>query len=576
MSLFQIRLRWAQIKKSERVVDTKVAYLSTFTINPLEPYLGVLLEDEGLATEGLISPYNQVVQECLMEDSVTARFQPNLAVIWPRLEDLWSGKPFPLTDEVEAYTAEALEMAEQGIDAARRWGATLVFVLPSIPERKGLGVGDANNVNGVYAVAANVREALRRRLARNHGVLLVDAEEVVREFGASRAYNDRLYFMARIPYTEDVFHAVAGRIAKAVQLSCKPARKVIAVDADNTLWGGVVGEDGIDGVDLADNGPGEAYKDFQSYLLELRRTGVLLVVCSKNAEEDVWAVFGRREMRLKREHVTASRIGWQPKSESLRQIAEELGLGLSSFIFIDDNPLEIAEVQAALPEVACIQMPADPTSALRVLQQSGHLDRFPPTTEDLGRAAFYEQESQRRTASSQVTSVVEYRAGLGIRANVFEPSSLDIARLTQLINKTNQFNLNLRRRTETEVMELVQDPAYLIRLCQCSDRFGDYGIVGALIVKREERGGVLDTFVLSCRVLGRGIEQTMIASMQKELAALAPASDAGLYATLEEHPRNEPARVFFSSIGAAEISVESRLELVEHPSYIELTETAAV
>ncbi|MCM3338076.1 HAD-IIIC family phosphatase [Paenibacillus sp. MER TA 81-3] len=566
MSLFQLRLQWQKIKKSGKPANVKIAYLSTFTINPLEPYLGITLEQSGLTSEGFISPYNQVIQECLTDSSITARFQPDIMVVWPSLEDLWAGQQLPMVDGLDSYVKEAVDMADAALEASRRWQSTLVYVLPAVSERRPLGVGDANNVTGVFAAATAVREELRRKLARKLGVLLVDAEEMVRHFGYANSYNEQLYFLARIPYTEEVFHAVGRSIAQLIVLSKSFPRKLIAVDADNTLWGGVVGEDGVDGIDLTDNGKGEAFKNFQNYLLELRRAGMLIAVCSKNAHEDVVEVFEkRREMRLKKEHIASWRVGWQPKSESLRQIAEELGLGLNSFVFIDDNPVEIAEVQAALPEVACIQMPTDPSTAIRVLQQSGALDRLPPTVEDLGRAAYYEQESKRREAANHTIAPEEYRAGLGISARLFAPEAADMARFTQLVNKTNQFNLNCRRRNESELMEICKDSTYIPLLCECKDRFGDYGIVGALIVKLEGSSAELDTFVLSCRVLGRGIEEAMLAATFERLA------DRGvsrLQAAVEQHPRNEPAREFFATIGCHTVDSLCEIANVEWPAYI--------
>ncbi|WP_270171319.1 HAD-IIIC family phosphatase [Paenibacillus sp. SYP-B4298] len=568
MSLFQLRMQWQHLKRSEKPASMKIAYLSTFTIHPLEPYLGVALAQEGHMSDGLISPYNQIVQECLTDDSLTARFQPDVLVVWPTLDDLWTGKPRPLTVESgEGLIEEALELADATLEASRRWGAQLVFVLPAVSEQRPLGAGDASNVAGVFSVSTAVREALRRRLARKLGVLVVDSEEVIRDLGYAHSYNERMQYLARIPYTEEAFHAIGSKIARLVLMSRTAPRKLLVLDADHTLWGGVVGEDGVEGLDLADNGKGEAFKAFQSYLLEIRRSGVLLAVCSKNNEQDVWAVFEqRREMRLKKEHLAAWRINWQPKSENIRQIAEELGLGLDSIVFIDDNPMEIAEVQQSLPEVACIQMPADPATAIRIVQASGALDRLPPTIEDLGRADYYKQEQERKMAASALpVSPEAYRAGLNIAVRTFAPLAADMARLTQLVNKTNQFNLNCRRRTEAELAALVKDPSYIVLLAECSDRYGDYGTVGAMIAKLEGGKGELDTFVLSCRALGRGVEEAMLVGL---LERAAEQGVMRLKAIVEEHPRNEPARAFFATMGCPVAGEAGVIEGVCWPAYI--------
>ena len=239
MSLLQTRLRWQQIERSNRPATLKVAVLASFTAEPLAPYLGVALEDAGLPALIHTGPYNQIVQECIAPGSETADFAPDVLLVWPRLEELWSGRPLPLSDDPATYADAALETADAAIKAARDWKATLLFVLPALPEARPLGVGDAGNINGVIATATIVRETLRRSLANKPGVLLADMEEVVRSVGGAKAYNVRLMTAARIPFTEETFSLTGQRLARLLSLSRSSARKVLVVDGDNTLWGGL-------------------------------------------------------------------------------------------------------------------------------------------------------------------------------------------------------------------------------------------------------------------------------------------------------------------------------------------------
>lgn len=566
MSLLQTRLRWQEIVRSGRDAQMKMSVLATFTANPLTPYLGVAMEEAGQPTEIAIGPYNQIIQECISDDSETARSGINLLIVWPRFEELWSGLPLPLTDKSAVYTKDILEMAEAGLEAARRWRATMIFILPAIPESRPIGLGDACSQTCVFAMATLVRETLRRRLAGQRGVLLLDLEEIIRYTGSANAYNTRMLALARIPFSEEVFSLVGQRIAQLFRLSKQPAKKVVVVDSDNTLWGGVVGEDGPDGVDLGDNGPGEAYRSFQSYLLELRRAGVLLALCSKNNESDVWEVFSRREMQLKREDLSAWRVNWKPKSEGLREMADELGLGLDSFAFIDDNPAEIAEVQSVLPEVACIRMPSDPVDWMKAVQSAGVLDRLPPTDEDMKRTAHYEQERLRKEVQSRASSPEMYLSGLGVKVHIFKPTQSDIPRLAQLVAKTNQFNLNCKRRSQAELAEMCEKNDYWVSLIQTHDRFGDYGVIGAMIAKPDTDCVEIDTFLISCRALGRGIEHAMVAYLFEEAAQ---AGYTKITATVEESPRNEPARRFFAASGCEIAGVTCSLNKIEWPSHIE-------
>lgn len=566
MSLLQTRLRWHATVRSGRPAQLRVAVLSTFTADPIIPYLGTALEDAGLPSDVWIGPYNQVVQQCVLDESETARYNPDVLLILPRLEELWSRRPMPLADTARStYGHELSAMADACVAAAERWSASLVFALPPVPEASSLGVGDACTSSGVHATASAVREEVRRSLAGRPGVLIADLEDVVRHIGSGRVYNWSMLAVGRIPFSEDAFALMGERLARLVALSRRSARKAVAIDADNTLWGGVVGEEGPDGIDLGDNGPGEAYRAFQSYMLELRRVGVLLTLSSKNNEADVWDAFGRREMVLKREHLSAWRINWRPKSENLQELAAELNLGLDSFVLIDDSPVEIAEVQTMLPQVEGILMPEDPAGWLPAIQNSGLLDRLPPTVDDLQRAERYQQERARQDVAQSAASRGDYLARLEVQVDIYPPEQSDLSRLTQMVNKTNQFNLNCRRRDSSQLSTLLADPTYLVRVVQAEDRFGEYGLVGAYIVKVCADHALLDTFLLSCRAMGRGVEQAMLADLFDSLPANC---DSRLLAVVEEQPRNHPARDFFAKMGCPIVGEECAVLRPEWPQHI--------
>ncbi len=566
MSLLQTRLRWQKIVRSERTPQLKVAVLSTFTVNSVAPYLGTALEDAGLPADVFLGPYNQVVQECLSDESETARYAPDVLVVLPRLEDVWVRRPLPLVDDPKTYGGELIEMAEACAAAAARWGAILVFALPPVPESVPLGVGDASNPSGVHATAATVREEVRQRIAGRTGVLVADIEDAVRYVGGARAYNPPMLTVARIPFAEETFATLGQRLARLITLNQRAARKAVLVDADNTLWGGVVGEEGPAGIDLSDSGPGEAHRSFQSYLLELRRAGVLLAITSKNNEADVWEAFERREMVLKKEHFSAWKINWKPKSENIRELAGELGLAPDSFVLIDDSPVELAEVQAALPAVGLILFPSDPAGWLAAVQGSGLLDRLPPTAEDLRRAESYGQERARQEVARRASSPEEFLASLGVKVRIFAPGPSDLPRLAQMVAKTNQFNLNCRRRDAAELAALLANPGYCVRVVQAEDRFGEYGVVGAYIVEICSDHAVLDTFLLSCRAMGRGIEEAMLADA---IASLPSHCNSQLFATVEEQPRNQPARDFFRKAGCAVPGERCALSRVERPRHVQ-------
>ncbi|HVK88629.1 MAG TPA: HAD-IIIC family phosphatase [Kofleriaceae bacterium] len=571
MSLLDRRLRW-----EKRLVETgnrgarRVALISTFVIDPLVPYLGTELEDRGADASVWVGPYDRIAQECLDSASETARQQPHVLVVWPRFEDLWARSPAPLDATEGDYARDLGELGSLAAEAAQRWEATLVFVLPHVPERLPLGVGDLRNPAGVIATATRAREQVAARLRGVTGVWLADADRAVRTVGARRAFDARLETLARIPYSQELYAEVGEQVARIVAAAHHSARKLIVVDGDNTLWGGVIGEVGWEHVELADNTPGEAFRAFQAHLLDLRRAGWLLALCSKNHDDDIVQVFTRSEMRLELSHFATRRVGWEAKSASIISIADELGLGLDAVVFIDDNPHEIAEVSAQLPAVLCIQMPSDPVHWGTTLARSSAFDRAPPTSADLARAGQYAEERQRTQLRERFASTEDYLADLGLCVRVYPPREEHVVRLAQLVAKTNQFNLTCRRRSEAELRALCSSDQHLVLMADARDRFGDYGQIGVVIAEQRGDTARLDTFLVSCRVLGRGVEDAILAAAR---GALRQRGAPVLVAEIVEGPRNEPARTFFGRLGAAPAR-EAALHDIACPPHIELEKDA--
>jgi FkbH-like protein len=564
LTLLARRLEWQRRTEPERT-DLRIVLLSSFTVDPLVPYLGMALADAGVEAEIAVGPYGQIMQQCLDPESETSRTRPDLVVVWPRLEDLWGARPLPLDDDPSAYAEDLLAMVDAaGLVTAS--GATVVFVLPAVPEMRPLGVGDANNVRGVFAVATAAREAARARLTAMSGVVIADAEEVVRELGTAAAVDWRRGAVARIPYQEAAFDAIGRRLSRLLCLDKRGAAKVAAVDADRTLWGGIVGEVGVDQIDLFDNGPGEAHREFQRYLVELHRAGLLLAVVSKNDPDDVWAAFERPEMVVQRSHLATARVSWDEKADSINAIADELSLGTASFVLIDDSPIECEKVTFQLPDVRALLMPEDAVGWFDAVARSGALDRLPPNETDRLRAASYQQEAQRRVLRTS-TSMDDFLASLELRVEIRQLEAADVPRMAQLIAKTNQFTLAGRRRTESEVSAMVADSRFAGYAVSCSDKFGDYGTVGAMVIDRAPESGevppgavLLDTFVLSCRAMGRGVETAMLATAFE--------SGPAVWTTVEEGPRNQPARDFFGSHGGEPVGEPSALRQPAWPAHI--------
>ncbi|HMF47386.1 MAG TPA: HAD-IIIC family phosphatase, partial [Candidatus Saccharimonadales bacterium] len=366
-----------------------------------------------------------------------------------------------------------------------------------------------------------------------------------------QAANPKMWLLAKIPWSESFSQQVARQIARVVKSLKTPARKVLVMDCDNTLWGGVVGEDGVAALEIGEDAPGNAYVQLQRYALTLRDRGILLALVSKNDAADVWQVFGTHPgMVLKREHIAAARINWLPKSQNLRQLAKDLNLGSDSFVFIDDSAAECAEVSANAPEVLTLHLSGDAAYNVRLIEESCAFDQLTLTQEDLQRAEMYVQEQKREALRTGVKSMEEYLAGLALCVSIMKVSEAQLGRVTQLINKTNQFNVTTIRRTDAEVRALWQDPSWHLFALSVTDRFGDYGLTGMAFCVERNDSLEIDTLVLSCRVLGRGVETALLAVLRDKARELGKSKLCGRFVPTS---KNGLAATYYSSHGLAEV-----------------------
>jgi FkbH-like protein len=288
------------------------------------------------------------------------------------------------------------------------------------------------------------------------------------------------------------------------------AKKCLVVDLDDTLWGGVAGEDGVAKLEIGGGYPGNIYRELQQVIYQLSERGVILAINSKNNQDDAWEVFERRpEMVLRREHFSAWRINWQDKATNLQAIAQELGVGLDSCVVLDDNPTERAWVEEWLPEVYVL--PAqDPLEMLRVLATTPLFDTLDSTAEDQLRAKSYTAAAQRRTLQANTTNLAEFLSQLDIEAVICRPTESQLGRVAQLTQRTNQFNLTTRRYTHEQIKALWTNANVELLCCEVRDKFADEGIVGVVILHKSTEAWSIDTFLLSCRVLGRGVEGALL------------------------------------------------------------------
>jgi FkbH-like protein len=354
-------------------------------------------------------------------------------------------------------------------------------------------------------------------LCRDTGeAFILDAQWLAGQAGTPWPGLHKQRFMASRPLGDNLVDLLAAEIAAFCAARKGFARKCLVVDLDNTLWGGVVGEDGVAGLKIGGGFPGNIYLELQKEIAALHERGVTLAIVSKNNEADAWEVFHQRpEMILKRANFSAYRINWQDKASNLRELAAELNLGLDAFVMLDDNPAERDWIEEALPEMEVCPA-SDPLEMLRWLSACRRFDTLAITREDALRTKSYAAAEERSRLATQSSNLEEYLTSLETKVEIGCNENTQIARVAQLTQKTNQFNLTTRRYTESEIQDRVQNPAWRVFWCSCQDRFADEGVIGAALIEIKNEEWFMDTFLVSCRVLGRGVERAFLGAISDQ------------------------------------------------------------
>jgi FkbH-like protein len=497
----------------------KVVIAATFTAEPLAPALTFALEKSGMPVDLVFAGYQQVFQELSAPHSSFARNSGGVNLLLVRPVDFVRFHGGSEAEKDAAVTAAVAEFAAAaGAFAARSAVPLLVALCPS-SQKCGAETAACTLLEetpGVHCIADGALPA-------------ADGFDPIAEASG------------HIPYTAEYFSALALALGGRIHALLAPPHKVIALDADETLWRGICGEIGPAAVELD-----ASRHALQQFMRARKEEGFLLAICSKNSETDVRAAFeAHPAWPLRFEDFAAHRINWQSKSASLRELATELGLSTTSFIFLDDNPLECAEVRSQLPDVAVLELPLTPEKVEPFLQAAWIFQPASVTAEDRHRSEFYAQNRERETVRTQAATFGDFIASLELQIEIEPLAEEDLERAAQLTVRTNQFNATLLRRTAPELRQ--QHATRYLRV-QVRDRFGDYGFVGLLGFAGRGADLIVEQFLLSCRVLGRGVEHAM---MRRLLAAAQEYGCTRVVVPFQSGPRNLPVRQFLEEVAEA-------------------------
>jgi FkbH-like protein len=519
---------------------------TSFTGQQVEPGLGVTLHDRGIPTEVVLTDVNQIFQVCLQPDIHGVRPGDDIVILW-RIEDLfendlheWANNAVGAHGEAGASrlfdSIDSLASAVLGL--AGRHSATIVVGDAPTPVGFGLDHDDPVELSSLVALQAGVNARLDAALAGQKNIERLRLSALQHRHGTDATFDRRGWMMYRQPYPAWFSHTIGLEIAEVLASLTRPAPKLLVLDCDGTLWSGIAVDDGIGALSAADTFPGRAYQEFQRAIQRLRHRGVLIALSSKNDPETVAEAFRTVEgMVLSDDDIADRRISWNPKPGEIADLVAGLQLGLDAAVFVDDSPFEIGAVTTQLPDVVCLQVPVDIEELPDLLAESGLFRRMRATDDDLQRTRRMQAETQRAAAQPTTMSNDEFLASLELRVEGHLVDGQRLERTTQLINKTNQFNLTTRRRTIAEVTSCVDNPDVAVLAYAAADRFGDYGIIGVVIATWDGHMWLLDTVAMSCRVLGRGVETAILAMTTEMLRRQHPGVVIGEYLPTDRNQR---------------------------------------
>jgi FkbH-like protein len=507
------------INQNHSLSKLKIAFLSSYTIEIIKSYVAVELANIGYLSEQYFAPFNQFEQEVYNSDSELYKLKPDFIIIHMRIEDVYPD----ISTRFIKYNDDELEKIEDSIlgrysdillEIRKKTKSKIIIFDFADGRIKSDLFYSSELVRSFHVFLQNLNNKLYDLCSKVSSCHVVNYQQIISNFGLSNWGDLKLYYMAKIPFNVNAQIKIAKILSRTINAVVRIPIKCIVLDLDNTLWGGVIGEDGLLGIQLGNNYPGNVFKDFQKTLLGLRDQGILLAIASKNNIKDVVEVFEKNtDCVLKMNDFSAIQVHWDDKAKSIERISQELNIGLDSIVFFDDNPVERLWIQEQLPDVKIIDVPDSPIGYIGSLIDSSYFDSLHTTKEDKDRHAQYKQQVKRSKLYKNSKTIDDFLKNLKMKVNIGHMSNVTINRLEQLINKTNQFNLTSKRYDSIDLEDIVSNDGMVLWV-SVKDCYGDNGIVGVAIIKDVlSKKWVLDSFLLSCRIIGRKIETVFLSEI---------------------------------------------------------------
>jgi FkbH-like protein len=498
--------------------DIRIAVLGGTTTNELVDFVEIRLLQDGFRPIIHQSEYGRFFEDAVFDPESIADLKPDLVYIHTCWANIAKLPPVSCNESAfpEYVQAELSRYRAIWTSLNNTVGCHIIQNNFDLPPTTVLGNLDAVSPGGRTRFVNELNQQFALEARSNPRLTLQDLNGISARMGYNQWFDSNRWFSYKIANTVEASFEIASSLAALVRAIYGRTRKVLVLDLDNTLWGGVIGDDGRDKIVLGHETPiAEAYTAFQSYCLSLRERGILLAVCSKNEESVAKEGFSHPDSTLKLEHFSAFKANWEPKHENILIIAQELNLDAGSFVFVDDNPAERALVEAQIPGIAVPDVGDDVTNFAAIIEAKRYFELVALGAEDLKRASFYEENSRRADIEKRFANYDEYLDSLGMTAEIGVFNSTYVERIAQLTNKSNQFNLTTRRYTLAQIESTVCDGSHIGIYGRLSDHFGDNGLISVVLGTVNEHDLHLDLWLMSCRVLKRDMEIAMLDALAR-------------------------------------------------------------
>jgi len=539
-----------EISNNDKTV--KIAILASFTLNGLDECLKVKCTESSITYKSYVAPYNQYNQELLEKSSNFYKFDPDLTFLFIDIRSFFGENfyfPYNIsTDERKSFVKNKINEIQNLIQQFNiNTNSKLIVTNFNIPSYSPNGIIETKTDYSFHEMIEEINNALRNISKQNNSVYVYDFNNFISKFGEKNIFDYRQFYLGDIQIAFNFIPYLANALMGYIKPFSSKNKKCIVLDLDNTLWGGIVGEDGFDGIELGHTSNGKAFVDFQKYLLSLWHQGIILAINSKNNYDDAMKVIQEHPNMILREKNFASiQINWNDKAQNLKQIASEINIGTNSMVFFDDDKINQERIKQEFPEVLTIELPKDSSQYSSILKEINDFNVLQQTDEDAKRGEMYAQQRERNELKQSISNIDDFLKQLNIQVKIKKSNEFLIPRISQLTLKTNQFNLTTKRYHEEEIRELTNNKNYEVGCAQVEDKFGDNGITGVYIVDKNEKNWIIDTFLLSCRIMGRGIEDAILSQILKDAKQNGVEEVRAKFIPTE---KNKPSENFLSDFG---------------------------